>query len=136
MSSGRYFRRTSDGEISFLELLFSIVLNLAQNGNLGSIWAYSCFRPVLVTGPFGAHLSTFFRIPCIWAWNQKSPVLWGGKPVLLFPIGRHIAVQTGWSRGKGKRTPVLEGSWFSVTGLRSTATFIARECQPCKYCHY
>jgi hypothetical protein len=112
ISFKRYFRRTSDGETSFLELLLSIVLNLAQNGNQGSILTYSLFGQFLVTGLIGAFLITFFRIPGIRAWNQKSPVLRGGKPALLFPIGWQIAVQMGWSRGKVGKRPVL-GSWNS-----------------------
>jgi hypothetical protein len=60
--------------------------------------------PVLVNGLIGALLSTYFRIPVIRAWNQKYPILRGGKPVLLFPFGWQIAVQMGWSRGKtGKK---------------------------------
>jgi hypothetical protein len=83
-----------------LELLFSTVLNLAQNGNQGSILAYSLFGRFMVTGLIGALLIIFFRIPGIRAWNQKSPVLRGGKPALLFPFGWQIAVQMGWSIGK------------------------------------
>ena len=83
------------------------ISNRAQNGNQGSIWAYSLFGRFLVTGLIGAFLITFFRIPCIRAWNQKSPILRGGKPALLVPFGWQIAVQMGWSRQKWKRTPLL-----------------------------
>jgi predicted benzoate:H+ symporter BenE len=76
----------------FLDLLFPYVSNQSQNGNQGSILAYSLFGRFLVTGLIGALLSTFFQIPVIRAWNPKSPVLRGGKPVLLFPIGWQIAV--------------------------------------------
>jgi len=107
MSFERYVRRTSDGEISFLELLFSNVLNLAQNGNQGSILAYSLFGQFLVTGLIGAFLITFFLIPVIRVWNQKLPILRGGKPALLFPFGWQIAVQMGWSRQKKGKRPVL-----------------------------
>jgi hypothetical protein len=93
----------------FPDLLSPYVLNRAQNGNRGSIRAYSLFGRFLVTGLIGALLITFFRIPGIRAWNQKSPVLRGGKPALLFPIGWQIAVQMGCSRRKGK-----EGLFFSV----------------------
>ena len=118
MSFERYFRKTSDGEISFLELRTTHEPNIARNGNQGSIRAYSFFMPVLVTGRIGALLSTFFRIPALRAWNQKSPVLRGGKPVLLFPIGRQIAVQMGWSRAKTGKRPVMGVSGFRA-GLLS-----------------
>ena len=71
MSFERYFRRTSDGEISFLELQTTPERNIARNGNLGSIRAYSLFGRFLVTGLIGAFLITFFRIPIIRVWNQK-----------------------------------------------------------------
>jgi hypothetical protein len=117
MSFERYFRKTSDGETSFLDLRTTHDPNIARNGNLGSIQAYSLFGRFLVTGLIGALLSTFFRIPVIRAWNQKSPVLRGGKPALLFPIGWQIAVQMGWSRGKGKRRAVLGMAVFRVSGI-------------------
>jgi hypothetical protein len=80
---------------------------MAQNSNPGSIWAYSFFRPVLVTGLIEALLTQYFQILAIRAGNPKSPMLRGGKPALLFPIGWQIDVQMGWSRGKGKRRAVL-----------------------------
>jgi hypothetical protein len=56
----------------------------------------------LVTGLIGAFLSTFFRIPGVRAGNQKSPVLRGGKPALLFPFGWQIVFEMGWSMRKQK----------------------------------
>jgi len=41
----------------------------------------------------------------------------GGKPALVFPIGWQIAVQMGWSRGKGNRTPVLGVGFFRRSGI-------------------
>jgi hypothetical protein len=52
-------------------------------------------------------LTPYFQIPGIRAWNQKLPIFRGGKPALIFPIGGQIAVQMCWSRGKGKRTPLV-----------------------------
>jgi hypothetical protein len=98
---------TSDGEISFLDLRTALDPNIARNGNQGSILAYSRFGRFLVTGLIGALLITFFRIPVIRAWNQKSPIFWGGKPALLFPIGWQIVFQMGWSREKTGKRPFL-----------------------------
>jgi hypothetical protein len=83
------------------------ISNKAQNGNQGSILVYSLFGRFLVTGLIEALLTQYFQILAIRAWNPKSPMLRGKKPALLFPFGGQIAVQTGWSRGKGKRRAVL-----------------------------
>jgi hypothetical protein len=56
---------------------------------------YLLFGRILVTGLIGAVLIAFFQIMGILARNPKSPVLRGGKPALLFPIGWQIAVQVG-----------------------------------------
>ena len=96
----------------FSDLPFSHVSNMAQNSNLGSTWAYSFFRPVLVTGLIEALLTQYFQILAIRAGNPKLPLLRGRKPALLFPIGWQIVVQTGWSRGKGKRRAVLGIGFF------------------------
>jgi hypothetical protein len=69
--------------------------------------AYSLFGLFAVTGLIGALLTPYFRITDIRAWNQKSPVLRGGKSALLFPFGWQIAVQMGWSRGNEGKRPVL-----------------------------
>jgi hypothetical protein len=91
---------------------------LPRNGNQGSILAYSCFGLFLVTGLIGALLTPYFLIPCIWALNPKLPLLRGGKPALLFPIGWQIVVQMGWSRGNERKRPVMGVSGFRA-GLLS-----------------
>jgi hypothetical protein len=75
----------------------------ARNGNQGSILAYSIFGQFLATGLIAAFLIPFFQIPVIRAWNQKSPILPGEKPALLFPFGWQIVFQMGrsWERKKG-----------------------------------
>jgi hypothetical protein len=96
-------------------LTLPLVPNQAQNGNQGSILAYSLFGRFMVTGLIGALLIIFFRIPAIRTWNPKSPFLRGGKPALLFPFGWQIAVQMGWSRGKtGKRGVLDSGVFFNT----------------------
>ena len=62
----------------FLDRLFQNMSNEAQNGNKGSILAYSLFGRFMVTGLIGALLTSYFQIPGIWAWNPKSPILRGG----------------------------------------------------------
>jgi hypothetical protein len=107
----------------FLDILSLKVPNRAQNGNQGSIRKYSLFGRLTVTGLIGASLSTFFRIPGIRDWNPKSPVLRGGKPALLFPIGWQIVFEMGWSKGKGKRRPVFGGVWNSPQNQEKTCSF-------------
>ncbi|MDD1698907.1 MAG: hypothetical protein LUQ36_11130 [Methanoregula sp.] len=86
--------------------------NKAQNGNKGSILAYSLFGRFMVTGLIGALLTSYFQIPGIWAWNPKSPILRGGPPALLFPFGWQIVVQMGRSREKKGKRPVLRAGFF------------------------
>jgi len=76
-------------------LTLPLVPNQAQNGNQGSILAYSLFGRFMVTGLIGALLIIFFRIPAIRTWDPKSPFLRGGKPALLFPFGWQIVVRMG-----------------------------------------
>jgi len=79
---------------------------MAQNSNLGSIWAYSFFRPVLVTGLIEALLTQYFQKRAIRAWNPKSPDLRGEKPALLFVLAGRSLFRWAGVGGNGKR-PVV-----------------------------
>jgi hypothetical protein len=72
--------------------------NRTQNGNPGTIRAYSYFSQVAVTGLIGALLIVFFQIPDVVRQNSESLILREGKPPFLFPIGRRISAQVGWGR--------------------------------------
>ena len=84
------YGRVRKTAILLLALLVPHVSKKAQNGNQGAIQVYSIFRQVPVTGLIGAFLITFFRILNGRAQNPKYTILTGGKPALLFPIGRRI----------------------------------------------
>jgi hypothetical protein len=73
-----------------LALLVPHIPKEAQNGNQDAIQVYSIFRQVPVTGLIEAFLIKFFRILNVRAQKQKYTILTGGKPALLFPIGRRI----------------------------------------------
>jgi hypothetical protein len=74
-----------------LDLLFSHLTNKAQNGNQGSIQAYSLFDRIRATGLNGAFLIIFSLIAGLRAWNPEQPILPGEKPACLFPFGRRIS---------------------------------------------
>ncbi len=97
----------------FPDLLSPGLSNIAQNGNQGSILAYSFPGRLTVTGLIGALLTPYFRITDIRAWNPKSPILRGEKPALLFPFGWQIAVYLGWSKETKKACFGSEGFWGS-----------------------
>jgi hypothetical protein len=71
MLSGRYFQRTSDGEISFLDLRITHDPDIARNGNWGSKWAYFVLAQSFLTGLNGAFLGMFSRSCEYWAYNQE-----------------------------------------------------------------
>jgi hypothetical protein len=114
----------SDGEISFLDLLFHHVPNRAQNGNQGLILAYPLFWRFMVTGLMGAFLILYFPITGIRAWNQKSPVLLAEKPALLFPIGWQIVFRMGWSSGNERK--VCCTLWFLWIRVRDKKRLYSR----------
>ena len=68
------------------------VPNKAQNGNQDANCVYFLFGRIRATGLIGAYLITIFRILNVQAQNPEYTVLTGGKPVLLFPIGRRISL--------------------------------------------
>ena len=72
--------------------------NIAWNGNQGSNRAYHFFRGIPVTGLIGALFALFFRIMEDLAPKARQGAETGGKPALLFPIGRRIVSQMAWSR--------------------------------------
>jgi hypothetical protein len=98
MLSGRYFRRASDGEISFLDLRTTLDPNIARKSNLGLKWAYFVLVQSFLTGLNGAFLGIFFRICDYWAYNQEWAVFRAGKPACLNLFGWRIVFRMGWWR--------------------------------------
>ena len=70
----------------FLDLFSPHVPNKAQNGNQGSIQAYSLFDRIRITGLNGAFLIIFSAIAGLRAWNPEITDFTGRKTGLFIPI--------------------------------------------------
>jgi hypothetical protein len=79
----------------FFDLIIPHVRKMAQNDNPGSILPYQVSGRVPVTGLIRVLLIAFSRITDFRDQNRKQPVLPGGKPALLFPIGWRIVPAMG-----------------------------------------
>ena len=86
--------------IPVLGLMSPHYSNIARNDNRGSNRAYHFFRGIPATGLIGACFVLFFRITGDCALNPEQGMETGGKPALLFPIGRRIVSEMAWSRWK------------------------------------
>jgi len=86
--------------IPVLGLMSPHYSNIARNNNRGSNRAYHFFRGIPATGLIGACFALFFRITGDCALNPEQGMETGGKPALLFPIGRRIVSEMAWSRWK------------------------------------